>query len=150
MTLIELLVVLTILSLMAGLVLPRMGPWLDTWRLRSAADRIAQTFRYARTRALFEQHYYVVEILPHEERVRVLQADSGLVREFSLPEGIQVQADDASGNTNPSDVMRFFFPPSGAVEERDLVLRSKGGRTLGIHLGFTVGKPGIEIVERSS
>src|SRR5437879_1452765 len=87
MTLLELLVVITILSLMAGLVAPRIGSWLDIWRLRSAADRITQTLRYARTRALFEQHFYVVEIFPGKRTVRVLQTNSGTVQEFLLPEG---------------------------------------------------------------
>jgi prepilin-type N-terminal cleavage/methylation domain-containing protein len=132
-TLLELLVVITILSLMAGLALPRIGSWLDNWKLRSAADRITQTLRYARTRALFEQHFYVVEIVPGKRLVRVLQPNSGLVREFSLPEGI-----------------RFILPPSGEVGERDLWLRNEQGKTLKIHCDFLVGKPGVETVEQGS
>ena len=55
-TLLELVVVITLLSLMVGLVAPRFGHWLDDWKLRKAAERLAQTLRYARTRALYERH----------------------------------------------------------------------------------------------
>ena len=63
-TLLELVIVLAILALAVSLVAPRFGNWSDEWTLRSAAERVAQTVRYARTRALFEQSYYVVEIEP--------------------------------------------------------------------------------------
>lgn len=150
MTLLELLVVLTILSLMAGLVAPRMGPWLDNWRLRSAADRIAQTVRYARTRALFEQHFYVVEILPEKNLVRVLQPDSALVREFALPEGIQVHTDEKLAASLAPEVIRFILPPSGEVEEKNLWLRNNQGNTIKIHFDFLVGSPGVEIARQGS
>lgn len=149
-TLIELLVVIAILSLMAGLVVPRIGSWLDTWRLRSAADRIADTFRDARARALFEQRYYVVEILPQKRQVRVLGQSSGRVEEFSLPKNVQVEAEKNSGESDASSAIQFIFPPSGGVEERTLWLRSDRGKTLSIHLGFLVGKPGVQIEERGS
>ncbi len=147
MTLLELLVVITILSLMAGLVAPRIGSWLDIWRLRSAADRITQTLRYARTRALFEQHFYVVEILPGKRLVRVLQPNSGTVQEFSLPDGIQVEADEKPGALGAPEVIRFILPPSGEVEERNLWLRNAQGKTLKIHFDFLLGKPGVESAE---
>lgn len=150
MTLVELLVVITILSLMAGLVVPRIGSWLDNWKLRSAADRIAQTLRYARSRALFEQHFYVVEVVPGKRLVRVLQPESAFAREFSLPEGIRVEADDKLGMPGVPEVIRFILPPSGEVEERNLWLRNAQGKTLKIHFDFLVGKPGVEIAEQGS
>ncbi len=148
MTLLELMVVITILSLMAGLVAPRIGPWLDNWKLRSAAERIAQTLRYARTRALFEQHYYVVEVLPQKNLVRVLQPNSAFVREFSLPEDIQVHADEKQGRLSAPEVVRFILPPSGEVEEKDLWLRNKQGKAVKIHLDFLQGGPSVEIREQ--
>ena len=57
MTLLELVIVLAILSLAVSLVAPRFGNWSDEWTLRGAAERVAQTVRYAHTRALFEQSY---------------------------------------------------------------------------------------------
>lgn len=150
MTLLELVVVITILSLMAGLVAPRMAPWLDMWKLRNAANRVAQTFRYARTRALFEQHFYVVEILPQQSLVRVLQSNSAVVREFPLPDGIQIEADAEQGTRRTLEVITFIFPPSGEVEEKNLWLRNSQGRAVKIHLDFLLGGAGVEIAEGGS
>jgi prepilin-type N-terminal cleavage/methylation domain-containing protein len=149
-TLLELLVVLTILSLLAGLVAPRMGPWLDNWRLRSAADRIAQTLRYARTRALFEQHFYVVEILPEKNLVRILQPNTAFVREVALPEGIQVQTDERQPAPGAPEVIRFILPPSGEVEEKNLWLRNEHGQTIKVHCDFLLGSPGVETAGQGS
>jgi type II secretory pathway pseudopilin PulG len=151
MTLLELMVVITILALMAGLVVPRIGPWLDNWRVRSAAERIAQAFRYARTRALFEQHYYLVEIFPEKSLVRVLQPDSKFMREFSLPDGVQAgEGDPKEIRRGAPEVLRYFFPPSGEVEQKDLWLRNKQGRVVRIHMGFLLRRPGVGIAEQGS
>jgi len=148
MTLLELVFVITVLSLMAGLVAPRIGSGVDNWKLRSAADRIAQTLRYARTRALFEQHFYVVEILPEKKLVRILQPESRTLQEFSLPDGIQVQADEKPWTRGAAEVIRFILPPSGEVEERDLWLRNQQGKMLKVHFDFLLGKPGVETAEQ--
>lgn len=150
MTLLELVVVITILSLMAGLVAPRLGPWLEVWKLRSSAERVAQTFRYARSRALFEQHFYVVEILPQQNLVRVLQPDSAVIREFHLPDGIQITADDEEQTLRSREFVSFIFPPSGEVEEKNLWLRDSEGKAVKIHLDFLLGSPGVEIAEGGS
>jgi prepilin-type N-terminal cleavage/methylation domain-containing protein len=91
-TLLELVIVLAILSLAMSLVAPRFGNWSDEWTLRSAAERVAQTVRYARTRALFEQSYYVVEIEPSAGLVRVFNPASGFSRGFTLPRGVKMTA----------------------------------------------------------
>ena len=150
MTLLELVVVITILSLMAGLVAPHLGPWLEAWKLRSSAERVAQTFRYARSRALFEQHFYVVEILPQQNLVRLLQPDSTVIREFYLPEGIQITSDEEERTLRTREFVSFIFPPSGEVEEKNLWLRNSEGRTVKIHLDFLLGSPGVQIVEGGS
>jgi len=150
MTLLELMVVITILSLMAGLVAPHIGPWLDAWKLRNAAERVAQTFRYTRARALFEQHFYVVEITPLQGLVRGLQTDSAVVRECSLPDGIQIEADEEQGTRSTAGIVSFIFPPSGEVEEKKLWLRNPQGRAVKVHLDFLLGGPGVEVVQGGS
>lgn len=145
-TLLELLVVLTILSLMVSLVAPRVGRSVESWKLRSAAERVAQTLSYARTRALYEQRYYLVEIRSEGNLVRLLGPASGLVREYALPSDIRWEEE---GNpASPS--MRLVFSPSGAVEERTLWLRNRQGDKVKIHLSFLLGSPGIEITRQGS
>jgi prepilin-type N-terminal cleavage/methylation domain-containing protein len=150
-TLLELIVVMAILSLMLGLVAPRFGTWMDNWKLRSAAERIAQTLRDLRTRAIYEQRYYVVEIGPAEgqasavSRVRTIEPVSGQVREYTLPVGIRVD----EGEEAPSCAMfRMTVYPSGGMEERTLRLRNQQGREVDVHINLLLSGPEIEIATR--
>ena len=143
-TLLELVIVLAILSLAVSLVAPRFGNWSDEWTLRSAAEQVAQTIRYARTRALFEQSYYVVEIEPGARLVRVFNPASGFWRGFALPRGVTV--DD--GRYPPPSIMRVLLPPSGVVEERDLWLRNRRGSKFRVHVNFLLGAPAVEAVKQ--
>jgi type II secretory pathway pseudopilin PulG len=143
-TLLELVIVLAILSLAVSLVAPRFGNWSDEWTLRGAAERVAQTVRYARTRALFEQSYYVVEIEPGAHMVRVFNPASGFLRGFALPRGVTV--DD--GENPPPPVVRLLLPPSGVVEERNLWVTNRRGSKFRIHVNFLLGAPVVEAVKQ--
>ena len=145
-TLLELVIVLAILSLAVSLVAPRFGKWSDEWTLRSAAGRLAQTVRYARTRALFEQSYYVVEIEPGAHWVWVFNPASGFLRGFALPRGVSV---DDGENPRPP-VVRLLFPPSGVVEERNLWLSDRRGSRFRVHVNFLLGTPAVEAVKQGS
>jgi len=146
MTLLELVIVLAILSLAVSLVAPRFGNWSDVWTLRGAAERVAQTVRYAHTRALFEQSYYVVEIEPGKRLVRVLNPASGFSREFTLPRGVNVN----DGEVPEPPVVQLLLPPSGVVEERNLWLSNRRGSRFRVHVDFLLGTPAIEAVKQGS
>lgn len=141
-TLVELVIVLAILGLLSGLTAPRVGEWLDDWRLRAAAERIAQTLRAARSRALYEQRPVMVELLPRELKVRISQPGSGFRSEFALPAGVEWGEEEGRFS---SEVWRVLLPPSGAVEERDLWLRNRAGKTRKIHMDFLLGSAGVEV-----
>jgi prepilin-type N-terminal cleavage/methylation domain-containing protein len=145
-TLLELVIVLAILSLAVSLVAPRFGNWSDEWTLRSAAEQVAQTVRYARTRALFEQSYYVVEIEPQAHLVRVFNPASGFLRAFALPRGVTVE----DGENPPPPVVRLLLPPSGVVEERNLWLTNRRGSKFRIHVNFMLGAPTVEAIKQGS
>jgi len=146
MTLLELVIVLAIISLAVSLVAPRFGRWSDEWTLRSAAERVAQTVRYARTRALFEQTYYVVEIEPATHVVRVLNPASGFMRGYALPRGVTI--DDGEDPTPP--VVRILLPPSGVVEERNLWLSDRRRSRYRVHVSFLLGSSVVEAVKQGS
>ena len=141
-TLVELVLVLAIMGLLAGLTAPRMTQWLDDWRLRVAAERIAQTLRAARSRAVYEQQPVMVELVAREHKLRVSQPDSGFRREFDLPAGIEWGEEEGS---YPSEVWRVLLRPSGAVEERTVWLRNRAGKTRRIHMDFLLGSAGVEV-----
>jgi general secretion pathway protein H len=145
-TLLELVIVMAILALTVSLVAPRFGNWSEEWTLRDAAERVAQTVRYARTRALFEQSYYVVEIEPSTRGVRVFNPASGFLRAYVLPRGVTI--DD--GENPPPSVVRMLFPPSGVVEERNLWLSGRRRSKYKVHVSFLVGSPVVEAVKEAS
>ncbi len=145
-TLLELMIVLALMALLVGLVAPRFGRATDSWRLRSAAENVSQILRYARTRALYEQRPYVVEIRPLENRVRLLGPSSGFVREVLLPGDIRCEEE---GTEAPS-VTRLIFSPSGAVEERTIWLRNRQGSGVKIHLNFLLDRPDVEVVREGT
>jgi len=155
-TLLELVVVIAILSLMVGLVAPRFGNWMENWKLRSAAEHVAETLRDARVRAIYEQRYYLVEIQPPEDRVgqasragrvRMLEPVSGLIREYALPAGIRV---DEGEEAFVSQTVRLIVSPSGGMEQKTLRLRNARDREADIHINLLLGSPGIEIVRQKS
>ena len=143
-TLLELVIALVLLSLAVGLVVPRFGSWIDEWTLRSTADRLAQSIRDARARALYEQGYYVLEINPAARRVRMVGVGSHFEREFEIPVGISV--DD--GEVPPPPVVRLIFPPSGTVEDRTLTLRNRRGSRYSVHVDFLLGAPVMAPAEK--
>ena len=145
-TLLELVIVMAILALTVSIVAPRFGNWSEEWTLRSAAERVAQTVRYAWTRALFEQSYYVVEIEPSTHWVRVFNPASGFSRAYVLPRGVTI---DDGENPLPS-VVRILFPPSGVVEERNLWLSDRRRSTYKVHMSFLIGNPVVEAVKQGS
>ncbi len=136
LTLLELLVTLGILALLAGLTVPALGHWLEDWKLQGTAERIAQTVQEAHTRALFEQRYYVIELLPPTHRLRVLAAESGLLYEYDLPTGVEW---GEQPNAFSSPLVRWVFPPSGNVEKKVLWLRNQRGAQQQVEASFREG-----------
>lgn len=64
-TLIELLVTLAVVALLAGTAVPAMSRFIDSSRLRAAAEQLVQDLRQARNRALtFQQDVYVAFTTP--------------------------------------------------------------------------------------
>ena len=145
-TLLELVIVLAILALAVSLVAPRFGNWSDEWTLRSAAERVAQTLRYARTRALFEQSYYVVEIEPATHLVRLFNPTSGFLRGYALPRGVTI----GDSENPPPPVVRILFPPSGVVEERNLWLSNRRRSRYTVHMSFLLGNSAVETVKQGA
>jgi Tfp pilus assembly protein FimT len=145
MTLLELVIVIALLSLFAGLVAPHIGHWIDEWRLRSAAERLAQTIRYARIRALYEQRYYLVEIRPGEKQVWIREPASGFGRAYALPSDVQVGEGESPAS---SAIFRLIIPPSGALDEKTLWLRNRQGSEWRIHLNFLLGAPEVQLARQ--
>jgi prepilin-type N-terminal cleavage/methylation domain-containing protein len=146
-TLLELILVIVILGLLAALVGPPIGHWIDDWELRGSAERVAQAIRYARVRALYEHRYYLVELRPANRDVRVAEPASGFVRDYSLPSAVRWSDDKQNLSTAP---LRFLLPPSGPVELKTIWLRGSTGTWMKIHIAFLPGNTQVEISRERS
>lgn len=142
-TLLEMVVVLTILAVVGGVVFPSVTAGLDTLRLKSTADRLANTFRYARERALRRQTVCQVTVDP--ERHRVEFEDVGMAtasgnqsyrRSWELPLGIVVE---------PRRTRTFVFPPDGGTPRIGIQLANERGRTATVEFDVLTALPRVRL-----
>ena len=141
-TLLEMVVVLTIIAVLGAIVFPSVTAGLDTLRLKSAADRLANTFRYARVRALRQQTVCQVTVDPERRRVELEDlkgaAASGkpsYQRSWQLPPGIVVE---------PRRMRTFVFPPDGGTPQVALRLINARGRAATVEFDVLTALPRVE------
>ena len=141
-TLLEMVVVLTIIAVLGAIVFPSVTAGLDTLRLKSAADRLANTFRYARVRALRQQTVCQVTVDP--ERRQVELEDLGRAapgtkpsyrRAWRLPPEIAVE---------PRGMRTFVFPPDGGTPQVALRLVNARGRAVTVEFDVLTALPRVE------
>ena len=129
--------VLTIIAVMAGVVFPGVTAGLDTLRLKSTADRLASTFRFARERALRRQTVCQVTVDPARRAVELEDlGPSPYRRSWELPQQIVLR---------PERVRTFVFPPDGASPHIGLTLANSRGRTASVEFDLLSALPRVRI-----
>jgi general secretion pathway protein H len=161
-TLLELLVVLLLMGVFAAFVLPRVGGSLPGLQLRTAARKMAATFRYATQRAMTEQMTYAVRLNNEAGVVTlatvpvsgVLSADpypetatqSSTLDRWQLPEEIRMRFPlDRSDQTAGDDYVIFFYP-DGSGSGGAVRLAASNGRQMEIQTDFITGEATIRDV----
>ena len=91
-TLLELLVVMALASVLLAVVVPSVGAGLRTLELRSAAQRLAASARYARNQAVHRQRFYELEIDAEAGTVTVTDFAGESQRSFELPGSVRVES----------------------------------------------------------
>jgi len=137
-TLLELMVVITLIAVAGGLVFPSVSAGLDRLRLKSAAERLAATLRYAREHALHRQTVCQVTVDPERRVVEFeeLGGDGGRRRSWELPPEIAVRAERPRA---------LLFSPDGGVPRLHLELVGARGRTATIEFDFLTALPQVRI-----
>ena len=131
-TLLELLVVVALASILLALVFPSVGAGLRTLELRSAAQRLAASARYARDQAIHRQRFYELEIDAAAGTVSVGDLEHTARRSFELPASVRVERispEEAngplplvSGPQGGSSRRRLLFSPDGYTAAFEIVL----------------------------
>src|SRR3970040_653003 len=83
-TLLEMLVVVALASVLLAVVFPSVGAGLRTLELRSAAQRLAASARYARDQAVHRQRFYELEIDAEAGTVSVGDLEQTARRRFEV------------------------------------------------------------------
>lgn len=164
-TLLELLVVLVLIGLLAALVLPRVGGSLPGLQLRTAARKVAGTFRYATQRAMAEQAPYavhfdaeagIVTMAPVDTVSLIPPARSSLpekapdvLEQWRLPDDIRLRVPlDRNAPTAAQDYAVFFYPGGGGSGGA-VRLVGRNDREMEVRVDFVTGEIAISEVEGS-
>jgi len=138
-TLLEMLVVLAIIAIAGAVVFPSITSGLETVRLRTTAERLGSTFRFARETALYRQAICQVTVDPERqmvslEEINPRQPAASRLRNWELPP--EVRADIPRAGV-------YIFAPDGGGPEIRLVLRNSRGRTALVELDVLTGLPKV-------
>ena len=136
-TLLELIVVVALASVLLAVVFPSVGAGLRTLELRSAAQRLAASARYARDQAVHRQRFYELEIDAEAGTVTVTDFAGESRRSFELPASVRVERILPEENAFPHvqarvghpqarvgdpQPRRFLFSPDGSAPAFEIVL----------------------------
>ncbi len=136
MTLVEVMVVVTIVAIAGAAILPSVAAGLDSLRLKSTADRLANTFRYAREHALRMQVVCQVTVDPQKNRVEMQALGRQVVRrEWEMPAEITVR------EYRPRT---FVFTPDGGSPRVQITLENPRGRTAVVEMDVLTALPSVE------
>jgi type II secretion system protein H len=129
-TLLELLVVVALASILLAVVFPSVGAGLRTLELRSAAQQLAASARYAREQAIHRQRFYELEIDAEAGTISVgdlarngpaLAGSAQARRSFELPATVRVERISPEERDSPPR-RRFLFSPDGGAPAFEIVL----------------------------
>lgn len=125
-TLLELLVVVALASVLLAVVFPSVGAGLRTLELRSAAQRLAASARYAREQAVHRQRFYELEIDVEAGIVTVTDFSGESRRSFELPASVRVERilpeEIPRLRAREGRPRRFLFSPDGNAPAFEIVL----------------------------
>ena len=127
-TLIEMLVVVALASMALALVFPAVGSGLTGLQLRSSAQRLAASAKFARDQAVYRQRFFQLEIDGATGTVSVLDLEGNFRRSFDLPEAVRVERILPEQSATPLETRRFLFFPDGSLTPFQVILRSRQRR----------------------
>ncbi|HXG34357.1 MAG TPA: prepilin-type N-terminal cleavage/methylation domain-containing protein [Bryobacteraceae bacterium] len=145
-TLVEMLIVVALVGLMVSLAFPRISTGADSLRLIGAADSIASLFNAALTRAERRGEALEIAISPSAGRIQV-RSSGGFERDYSLPEGVTVQAVLPPLPARTDGPRRFLVLPGGTVPAIAVELANRRGMRRLVRLDPITGVPHVDRVE---
>jgi type II secretion system protein H len=150
-SMIELIVVLLILTLSAALVTPALSRFSRTIELKGAVKKVSGILRYYRSEAVHKGVVYQVLFNPETREVKVQSIESEetagegetrektVVKDYVLPEGIQIKEVEALSPQYPSDFPAIEFYPNGGSNGGEILLDTQDRKGFKIKVNFLTG-----------
>jgi general secretion pathway protein H len=156
LTLLELLVVLVIMSILSALVAPRVGNSMRNMTLTGAAQKIAASLRYARSRAVSEKETYIAVLDFKKSSLSILTSQgyaggntaklsidgkekSSRLKIYDLPGGVQLAKTKSGKGETDSGLFQIFFFPNGSTSGGLIVLRNDVGKYCRVEIDIITG-----------
>lgn len=166
-TLLELMVVLVIISLMSVLIVPRLAGPMSNLDLKTAAQKISASLRYARSQAAAEKTFcaavfdfdnnrlLIINPVPAtgnmaintreaierslSERPDREEEQPGRLKIYQLPDGVRLARGVSGEGDFYSGLFPVFFSPGGSSSGGEITVANKRGRHYIVAVDFITG-----------
>lgn len=155
-TLLELLVVLVLISILSALLAPRVGNSIRNMTLTGAAQKIAASLRYARSKAVSEKETYIAVLDLKNSNLSIFTAQgyaavsvpklsvdvkekSSRVKVYDLPEGVQLAKIKSGQRETDSGLFQILFFPNGSTSGGWILLMNDVGKRCRIEVDVITG-----------
>jgi general secretion pathway protein H len=156
LTLLELLVVLILISVLTGLLAPRVGNSVRNMTLKAAAQKVAASLRYARSRAISEKITYVALFDFERSNLSVFtepgptkttkekpstggEEKTSHPKAYVLPEGVRLTKARFGTDEVQSGLFRMLFSPNGSSSGGWVILGNDAGTRYRIGVDILTG-----------
>lgn len=147
-TLIELMVVVAIISLMVGLSFPAITSGIESLRLNSATNAVAQFFNSALNRAERRQQVVEVTVSKAENAIWMRSTESGFLRRLEMPEGVLIAGVLPKLATDTESPRTFLLYPGGTVPQFGVQLINRRQVERVVRVDPMTGVPRVEAPEQ--
>ena len=142
----EMLVVVTIIGVLVSLSAPAASSGIDSVRLASSTQSVANFLNAAVDRAERREEPVELTISPAENSLTLVSNEPGFRRELKLPEGIALEAALPAAPDGESAVRRIILMPGDTVPGIGIQLGNRHGAHRIVRLDPMTGFPRVESV----
>jgi hypothetical protein len=136
---------MTLIALVTGLTYPSAASGLDSMRLRSTGDTIANFLNAAIDRASRRQQVIEVWISPHDNVLIARSPDLQFTRKLDIPDTFRIISVRPPAEVNPDEPRRFLLYPGGTVPAIGIEIANKSGRRRMVSIDPITATPHSEL-----
>jgi general secretion pathway protein H len=129
-SLLELVIVLLLMGLVAAVSYPSLSRGSASLNLKATGRDVLNTLRYAREKAITEQHGMRIVVDREKGQVRLTDDFGDGERVYQLPDDIRIERLASAGRDLQDGPLAIRFRPNGSAESAEILLVSRTGLSL--------------------